>query len=193
MFNLEKLSLNLITSTKTTFIDGNELKKDFINHMTRLRKFTFNISSEIDLHDTIDHQSNEDIQRTFTDFKNYQIISSVDYFSKAKIVRCLIYSYPYNLKYYDNITNHFPGGLFKNVSKISLFDEYPFEHEFFIRIAQSFPLMKKLSLINEKPQMNNNEHFSIIEYPHLTELILLEAHNDYVEQFLIQNRLYDVM
>jgi hypothetical protein len=48
--------------------------------------------------------------------------------------------------------------------------------------------MKKLSLINEKPQMNNSQHFSIIEYPRLTELILLEAHNDYIEQFLLDTK-----
>jgi len=48
--------------------------------------------------------------------------------------------------------------------------------------------MKKLSLINEKSQLNNNQHFSIIEYPRLTELILLEAHNDYIEQFLLDTK-----
>ncbi len=33
-----------------------------------------------------------------------------------------------------------------------------------------------------------NENFSIIRYPHLTELDLLEAHDDHVEQFLIDTK-----
>ncbi len=43
------------------------------------------------------------------------------------------------MKYYKNIINSFPGGLFKYVREIFLFDERPFEHEFFIQIAQAFP------------------------------------------------------
>ena len=45
MLNLEKLSLYLVTSVRKTFIDGNDLKKNIINHMPRLNKFTFNIRS----------------------------------------------------------------------------------------------------------------------------------------------------
>jgi len=43
--------------------------------------------------------SNEDIQKTFIDFKDNQIISSVDYFSKVERGRCHVYSYPYKLKH----------------------------------------------------------------------------------------------
>jgi hypothetical protein len=43
-----------------------------------------------------------------------------------------MYSYPYTLTYYDDISNNFPGGLFKCVREISLFDERSFEHEFFV-------------------------------------------------------------
>jgi hypothetical protein len=65
-------------------------------------------------------------------------------FKKADLFnQCHIYSYPYEWKCYKNITNNFPGGLFKCVYEVSLFDERPFEHEFFLQIAQSFPFMKK--------------------------------------------------
>ncbi|CAF4684620.1 unnamed protein product, partial [Rotaria sp. Silwood2] len=50
---------------------------------------------------------------------------------------CHIYSYPYKFNVYKNITNNFPGGLYKCVREMSLMDERPFEHEFFLRIAQS--------------------------------------------------------
>ena len=101
------------------------------------------------------------------------------------------------MKYYDNISNNFPGGLFKYVHTISLYDEHPFEHEFFLQIAQSFPLMKELTVINAKPQKNklyrksnnDNQDLSIIKYPQLTVLDLCEAHDDYVEQFLVDTKM----
>ncbi|CAF2755815.1 unnamed protein product [Rotaria sp. Silwood2] len=196
MLNLEKLSLCLIVHGKNTFVDGNDLKKNIINNMSRLNKFLFNICSTIRIHNQINLPSKEDIQYTFKDFQNNHIISCVDHFFEAERSQCHIYSYPYTLNYYENITNNFPGGFFKFVSVISLFDERPFEHEFFLRIAQSFPFMKKLTLINMKPQYgkrnkkseDDNQDLSIIEYLHLTMLDLIEAHEDYIEQFLIDTK-----
>ena len=196
MSNLEKLDLYFIVRERKTFIDGNDLKINIINHMPQLNKFTFNIRSLSRFYNQINLPSNEDIQHTFKDFKDNQIISCVDYFPKEKIGQCHIYSYPYKLKYYDNITNNFPGGLFKCVREVSLFDEHPFEHEFFLRIAQSFPFVKKLTVINQKPQnnkqfrksKNENQNLSIIKYPHLTELDLIEAYIDYYEQFLFDTK-----
>ncbi|CAF3327609.1 unnamed protein product [Rotaria sp. Silwood2] len=197
MLNLEKLNLYLIICGKKTFIDGNDLKKNIINHMPQLNKFTFNIRSTVRLHNEINLLSKEDIQYTFNDFENKQIISCVDYFSELEQSECHIYSYPYEWKEYHKITNNFPGGTFKYVREISLFDEQPFEHEFFFQISQSFPFMKKLTLINEKPKNNkqsrkldddNNQHLSIIEYPYLFELDLVDAHDDYIEQFLVDTK-----
>ncbi|CAF1559615.1 unnamed protein product, partial [Rotaria sp. Silwood1] len=112
--------------------------------------------------------------------------------------QCLIYSYPYTLKEYNNIANNFSGGLFECVREISLFDEQPFEHEFFLLIAESFPLIQKLTLNNLKPQKNkqcpkskdDKQDFSIIKYPHLTYLNLNEIHEDYIEQFLDDTKTY---
>ncbi|CAF3253229.1 unnamed protein product [Rotaria socialis] len=109
---------------------------------------------------------------------------------------CHIYSYPYKLNYYDDITNNFPGGIFKYVRKVSLFDEHPFEHEFFLRIAQSFPLMEKLCVCNEKRQINKqfrkskneNQDLSIIKYPYLKELDLIHSCIDYHAQFLLDTK-----
>ncbi|CAF2754633.1 unnamed protein product [Rotaria sp. Silwood2] len=96
-------------------------------------------------HSQIDLRSNEDIQHTFNDFQDDQIISCIDCFQEIRQYReCHIYSYPYKFKIYKNITINFQGGLYKCVREILLMDERPFEHEFFLRIAQSFP-----SLINE--------------------------------------------
>ena len=97
---------------------------------------------------------------------------------------CHIYSYPYTWTFYRNISNSFPGGLYQCVREISLFDVRPFEHDFLLRIAQSFPSIKKLSLANRKPQQNNHLQWPIIRYSHLIQIDLACAHEDYIEEFL---------
>lgn len=196
MLNLEELSLNLDVWKEETFIDGNSLKI-VINHMARLSKFTFNIRSEVDFNDGISFVSNEDIENSFSNFQFSQVMCWVDYFFALEFGQCRIYSCPYVWKEYHQITNSFPGGLFPHVEKISLFDDRPFEYEFFLRISQSFPLIKVLKLVNKKPQQqkkrsgqskDDNEHLPIIEYPHLRELDLQHVHTDYLEQFLLATK-----
>ncbi|CAF3873105.1 unnamed protein product [Rotaria sp. Silwood1] len=182
MSNLEELSLYLSVNCNDRFIDGNDLKQNIINYMLRLNLFHF------------------DFRLNFT---NNQIISCVNYFLEAKQGYCHIYSYPFTARSYENIANNFSGGLFTCVSKVTLFDEYPFEHEFFIRIAQSFPFMKFLTIMNRKPQndkqcrklKNNNQDLLIINYPHLKYIHFKDTHDDYVEQFLLDTKTilpYDV-
>ncbi|CAF3712841.1 unnamed protein product [Rotaria socialis] len=154
----------------------------------RLNQFTFDICSIIQPANQIKIPSNGDIQDTFKNFKNNQIISDTNYFPEANECHCHVYSYPYTLTYYHNITNNFPGGLFKYVRQVSLYDEYPFEHDFFLRIAQSFPCMEKLTVFNRKAQTNDNQEWSIIECLHLTELDLVQTHENYVEEFLINTK-----
>ncbi|CAF4896155.1 unnamed protein product, partial [Rotaria sp. Silwood2] len=153
----------------------------------------FNIQSIIYDYNQTDIRSNEDIQNTFKNFQNHKIISCVDYFSEENFCQCHYYSYPYTMKSYENISNNFPGGLFKSVTKISLFDERPFQHEFFLKISQSFPLLEQLTIANlrtqnKKSDDDNNEHQPIIKYPHLTKLYLINAHDDYIQQFLLHSK-----
>ncbi len=103
---------------------------------------------------------------TITSFKDYQVICCVDYFRKAGYCQCHIYSCPYTLIHYNNVTNNFSGGSF---------DERSFEHEFFIRISQAFPFLKVLFIMSSEQQTfkqeqesnNDNRTFSIIEHSHL--------------------------
>ncbi|CAF2954961.1 unnamed protein product [Rotaria sp. Silwood2] len=198
MSNLDELTLDLTILDRKTFVDGNNLK-DIIDHMVQLKKFTFNIHSTITLNNQINLPSNENIQNSFKDFKHNQIICCVNYFSEKLEGLCRIYSCPYISKVCKNITNSFSGGLFECVREISLFDEQPFEHEFFLRIAQSFPLMKKLTLVNRKAQKNkskdDHQDLTIAKYSHLKDIDLYEAHEDYIEQFLLNTKtwlLYNV-
>ncbi|CAF3298072.1 unnamed protein product [Rotaria socialis] len=121
-----------------------------------------------------------------------KIISYIDGFPQLNQFHCHIYSYPYSLTHYNYITNNFRGGLFKHVCKISLVDERPFEHEFFLQIAKSFPFVRELRIHNREPQNNDKQQCSIIEYPHLTKLVLTQSHchENYLEQFLNSSKMY---
>src|SRR5205085_6354323 len=66
-------------------------------------------------------------------------------------------------------------------------------HEFFLRIARSFPLLDKLYVINLKLQSscninslssNDSQSYLIAKYPHLTKLSVKNANIDNVEEFL---------
>ncbi|CAF2093043.1 unnamed protein product [Rotaria magnacalcarata] len=188
MLNLETLDLHLNLDFNTGFIDGNHLKENIVNPMLRLNKFTFNICLFNYLPHEIDLPSNDEFQNTFNNILDHQIISCLDYFHESHYSYFHFYTFPYTLKSYDNITNNFPGGLFDYVHTISLHDERPFESDFFLRIALSFPSMTSLTVINQQPQKNDNQYLSIIKYPHLKVLNLIEANDDYVEQFLVDNK-----
>ncbi|CAF4119103.1 unnamed protein product, partial [Adineta steineri] len=78
----------------------------------------------------------------------------------------------------------------------SLIDERPFEHEFFVRIQKSFPFMQELSLVNYEAQNQtqsfqsngDNGNLSVIEYTSLCKLYITTAHDDYVEEFLVDTK-----
>ncbi|CAF5080216.1 unnamed protein product, partial [Rotaria sp. Silwood1] len=192
MLNLEELDLNITVNCYEKFIDGNTLKKDIIIYMPQLYKFTFNIYSIINHRNHINFPLNEHIKNTFKNISNNQIITSIDHFQEQRYSQCHIYSYPYKWKIYDNLTNNFRGGLFISVTQVSLYDERPFEYEFFLRIQISFPFMKELTIKNQKAQKykqfiksnNNNQILSIIEYFNLTRLDFTKTHDDYLELFL---------
>ncbi|UJR12634.1 hypothetical protein I4U23_016809 [Adineta vaga] len=76
MINLEELTLYLIIVDKQTLIDGVDIKKNILDHMSRLKKFSFPIRSNIYLNNEIHLPSNDDIQNTFKDFENNEIIIS---------------------------------------------------------------------------------------------------------------------
>ncbi|UJR13260.1 hypothetical protein I4U23_000281 [Adineta vaga] len=77
-----------------TFIDGNELNENMINHMLQLKRFELYICSGFHRDNHIYLPTKEDIQYTFKDFKDGQIISYVDYFQKELYHLCHIFSYP---------------------------------------------------------------------------------------------------
>jgi hypothetical protein len=100
MSNLEKLDLYIYVHERKIVFDGNDFKMNIINHMPQLNKFTFNIHSLSSFYTEINLPSNENIQKTFRDFNDKQIIYWADYFPKEKKGYRRIYSYPYTMNYY---------------------------------------------------------------------------------------------
>ncbi|CAF1230143.1 unnamed protein product [Rotaria magnacalcarata] len=167
--------------------------------MPRLNQFMFYVRSSMYTGYKFNLSSTEDIQRTFIDFRNNEIISYVNHFLERKESQCRIFSYPPLMNCYGDITNYFPGGLFKYVRVVSLYDEQSFKHEFFLRIVQSFPFMEELlTVANQKPQNRkqpyesniDSQNLSAIEYSFLSALIIINVHDDYIEEFLLDTKAY---
>ncbi|UJR24683.1 hypothetical protein I4U23_006056 [Adineta vaga] len=199
MSHLEELFLNVCIERyilHKPFIDGNNLKNNIVNYMSKLNRFVFSIHSNLIhrfKHHLLKLPSNNDIQDTFKDFKDYQVVSYTDYFRQTRMSQCHIYSYPYYMDSLYRLTHSFPGGLFKFVHKVYLFNEKPFEHEFFIRIAQAFPYLKTLLIDNDSRQkyhqhLQSNKNLEIIKYSCLNLLIVYSSREDYLEQFLDNNK-----
>lgn len=187
MTNLEKLILDFHVYHDKP-IDGDHLEKELIRHLTKWNNFMFNIRSIISLSFLSYLPSIEDIQCSFRNFKDYPVISYVDCFTEKHQCHCHVYSYPLRLTYYKDISNSFPGCLFECVRQVSLYDEQPFEHHFLLRIAQSFPLLREWTLHNKKPQKNEYQEWSSIEYRHLEKLDLVQVDESHVEQFLLNTK-----
>ncbi|CAF1619076.1 unnamed protein product, partial [Rotaria magnacalcarata] len=91
--------------------------------------------------------------------------------------------------------NNFPGGLFKCVYEVSLFDERPVEYDFSLQILQSFPFVKKLIITTRKAQINERRRKSKndVDENLLIPIILLnsfffQAHEDYLEESLLNTK-----
>ncbi|CAF1183127.1 unnamed protein product [Adineta steineri] len=136
MIKLQELTLNVINYERTTLIDGTQINNNILVHMPCLRQFTFHISTEVELHHITHHLSNEDIQQTFTNI-GYQQVSCILYYMVDSVM-CHIFSLPFAFDYLGYIGNAFPPVHFSCVRELTVDDEIPFEHEFFIRIARFF-------------------------------------------------------
>jgi hypothetical protein len=149
--------------------------------------------------------SSEDVQQTLTNIGLKHAISMVNYvtsidnFAYGVRAACSIFSLPFQFDYLKDLGNKFPNIVFSYVTYLLIQDIDPFKHEFFMRIARSFPLLKHLSIVNRESQVlnglmtfssDNCQLQSIIEYPHLTILDVKFAHQDYVEQFLNETKAF---
>jgi hypothetical protein len=172
------------------FIDGLDLQRDIISFMPNLFQFDFHIRS---LLKNADHIELDKIRQSFIQYEK-PIDFTIDYFNN-QYGQCQIYSLPFIGTRLDFISNRFPlfnvDNRFSNVTMLILYDDIqPFEHVYFQRVARVLPRLKVLEVLNfvqqqEKNQANNN----LIEFRHLSTLILHDIHADYVEQVLCRTYL----
>ncbi|CAF4714716.1 unnamed protein product [Rotaria socialis] len=155
--------------------------------MPRLNKFSWNIDTCVDKKNIeIAFSSNEDIQRSFTR-KQYGPVSSLveTFTTRESEDECHIYSLPYQFENFCSLSNSFQGGMFDSVLSLMMADLYPFEHNFFKVISQSFFLLKQLIIFNDASQKDKQLSKTLITFSHLIILNLDSAHTDYAEQFLV--------
>ena len=190
MSNLEQLGLYLQFDIQLGLIDATVLENNILNRIPRLIGCSFYFYSQMYIREQTTVPSEENLQQPLIHFPKDAIISYLDYFPKGKQYGYHLYSLPCRSPHYDDVSNRFPGGLFEYVRSAVLHDEHPFEHGFFLRICQSFPLLENLTLINNEPQnrkqlTNENRDLPVIYYSFLQILRLVNVHDDYIEQFLL--------
>ncbi|CAF4030148.1 unnamed protein product, partial [Rotaria sp. Silwood1] len=196
MSNLEELTLYIIVKDRTTFIDGTHIYNEILVHMPQLHIFNFYISTYSKMDRLVRHPSKDDIQRTLNNNIKYQQVDCILNYG-YHVAQCHVFSLPFMFEYLGNIGNIFPSITFNHVRKLSVIDDFPFKHEFFNRIAFSFPLLKDLRVVNYNPQssISDDEHNSngnqlhiIVKLNYLISLDLVDVHIDYVDQFLNERK-----
>jgi hypothetical protein len=192
MVNLEELTLYLLVQRfNSTYIDGIELYDQFLVYMTQLKKFTFNIKTDVYNLRRIKLPSNEDIQHSFIGRNYQQVTSYVHNYSMKNEGKCLIYSVPYEFDYFFGLDNSFQGGRFHKVRYLAMDDDrIAFEHKLFNVISEDFPFLQFLRICNHYSPSIKKYSLTLITFPYLTMLDLQDAHDDYAELFLLTKNAY---
>jgi hypothetical protein len=192
MCNIEELTLYLCIEGRARFVDGTQLHNEILIHMARLHTFNFYIRTTAQIDHSVPYLSNEDIQKSFTKVGYEQADCILRYSNSAPLTVCHIFSLPFAFDRLEMVSNKFPNVIFNNVTFLWVQDSVPFNHKFFLRIAQSFPMLKSLRIVNFEPQTSksaklkseNNQSYSVVEYPYITTLEIMYVHTDYIEQLL---------
>jgi hypothetical protein len=194
MINLEELKLYLpIIRFDSTFIDGIQLRDQFLIYMTQLKKFTFSINTEIDNYMVgLKLPSNEDVQRSFIGRGYQQVASSLHVHIEPESTEgnCHIYSLPYDFEYFHHLNDSFQGGMFDKVRQLTMNDMHPIEHKLFQLISQDFPFLEVLYILNEYTMEDKQHSSTLITFPYLTFIDLKCAHVDYAELFLVKKNMH---
>jgi hypothetical protein len=161
--------------------------------MSRLYSFKFYLSAVNNSDDLGHYLSNNDIKRNYMKIGCEEVSNIVCLAGNTSTYH--IFTLPFEFIELMSIGNIFPNIIFNYVIELWVHDVVPFEHEFFLRIAQAFPLLKILSVsdfsplsYNVKKSSDNIQSYQIVEYPHLTLLDVTRAGVNYIEQFLNETK-----
>jgi hypothetical protein len=196
MSHLEELTLNISIENRATFVDGTHIHNEILIHMPQLHTFIFHISTDVEIADGDHRLSYDDIQQTFNKVGYQQVAGIIQYGIHNGI--CHVFSLPFSFDRLERTGNTFPTIVFNYVTRLMAHDIVAFKHEFFIRVARSFPLLKNFEVVNftsqfwdgEKMVFDDTQSYSVVEYPHLTSLDITAVDSDYVDQFLNMTKTY---
>jgi len=149
---LENLTLYVRIAGQNRIIDSTVVQNDILFYMPQLYSFTFYISTDADTRDLSHELSREGIQKTWINIGRRNATSIMNYVSPYKVV-CSIFSLTFAFDYLVDLGNIFPDIVFSHVTYLLLRNIEVFGHEFFVRIARSFPLLKYLCIFNIKSQL----------------------------------------
>jgi hypothetical protein len=191
MSNLEQLSLWL-SIEGNRFLTGTDLDEQILLFLPQLITFDYRISTGIRVGDSV-NQQNDDIQSTFPIGQHNKFEASCSVVSYPDGSRfCYIISQPYTLNRLEFICQqNLPSGIFASVRFLMLYtnNQQSFEHQFFVKVSQSFPCLERLYIIGTEPQLFNNQTLPLIEFLYLKMLIFDEnIHLDYILQFLTHTK-----
>jgi hypothetical protein len=182
------LLLAITLNTSSRFIDGSDLEKNIISYMPNLSQFNFHIRSTLQHAPFIEVDT---IRQSFIREKSVDCI--LDYFNNEH-GQCQIYSLPFIGDRLDFVSNRFPlfdiKNTFINVTMLLLFDDVKsFENIFFERVTRALPGLRTLEISNQLQQEETTKTTNLIEFSHLSTLILHKTHMDYGEQLLCRSSL----
>ena len=193
MGNLEELTL-LIGIEKLNcddFVDGNHLDKDFMMHLSQLRKFRFSIHTYLFRStEPVNLISNDDVQRSFRRSIFGPVGSYVEHPREDHYSSCHVYSLPFTFDVFMRLNRSFTAGIFNGVRTLCIVDWTLFDHDFCRKIADSFPQLERLCISNSTSQsetrkLNTNiGTLPVVSFMRLTYLHFGFSHMDYVEHLL---------
>jgi hypothetical protein len=188
MAYLEKLTLYLRIDNQGVLMDPVCIINEFSRCMSRLHSFKFYLSTDNNRNDFVRYMSSNDIKQNYLNIGYEEVSNIITTFEPATYH---IFTLPFEFVNLYFISNIFPNIVFNYVTDLTVHDRDPFEHEFFLRVAKAFPLLKEFTVINITPQSHNGkkssddiQSYQIVEYPHLTSLDIARTDITYTEQFL---------
>jgi hypothetical protein len=194
MTRLEELSLRLFAIDGSTVIDSIYLNREVLPYLPHLRRFNVDIVSYAPSLSEVLEQNNEEIQHLSYNGKSHPLL----YYTaqqQYQAVRSHAFSLPFVFDSIYLISSRIPGGLFTNVRCVSFSDLYgPFEHEFLVQIAISFPRLTHLTVVDFRLQEEKRireanttgSTASAAKFKYLTDLLLIGKYGGYAEQFLVE-------
>jgi len=195
MINLQKLTLYLVFESNGGFLNPIDLVNQFSTYSNQLESFSFYISTEENnREDLVRYLTKNEMKQTNLNIK-YEQMSNI--FSKSSIGSTYhVFTLPFEFSVLTSIGHQFPKIIFDSVIDLWISSDVSFEHEFFLRVAKYFPMLKHFYVMTLNSNfLNKNKSFDdtrrdepIVEYPHLVLLDLTRTDVDVIDELLNENK-----